>query len=333
MMQEEIVPPGEDGFIRALTAQVLAKVARDYPQGLVRRDAHVKQHGCVHAQFVIEPDLPPELRVGIFREPRIYNALVRFSNHDEVLRPDINKGILGMAIKLLGVPGDKLLEDERHASTQDFLLISTDRFMIRDVEGFYRLVRAIISGAWALLWYFLSPFNAPWRVAYILWRAMLRHSNPLHVRYWSVTPYRFGTRAVKYSAKPGQTVNRPIPSRPAENYLREVMQAWLKESEATFEFLVQFQVDPIATPIEDPSIVWSEERAPFRKVATLRIPPQTFDTPEQMERGEHLSFTPWHSLPEHRPLGGINRARKVAYREISRYRHERNGVPRVEPSE
>ncbi|MFM1867893.1 MAG: hypothetical protein RL591_1301, partial [Planctomycetota bacterium] len=31
------------------------------------------------------------------------------------------------------------------------------------------------------------------------------------------------------------------------------------------------------------------------------------------------------------PLGGINRTRKVAYETISKYRHQQNGVPRVEP--
>ena len=110
------------------------------------------------------------------------------------------------------------------------------------------------------------------------------------------------------------------------------MQAWLAGSEAVFEFLVQFHVDPSRTPIEDPGKPWSEVVAPFHKAATLRIPPQSFDSPTQMEFAENLSFTPWHSLPEHRPLGGINRARKVAYREVSIFRHDRNGVRREEPN-
>jgi hypothetical protein len=73
--------------------------------------------------------------------------------------------------------------------------------------------------------------------------------------------------------------------------------------------------------------------APWRKVATVRIPPQSFDSPEPLAFGEALSFTPWHSLPEHRPLGGINRTRRAVYRAISKQRHELNSVPRVEPAE
>ena len=75
-------------------------------------------------------------------------------------------------------------------------------------------------------------------------------------------------------------------------------------------------------PVEDASIEWSEHSAPFRKVATIVIPPQTFDTPARMTFCENLSYTPWHSLPEHRPIGGINRARKVVYEAISKMRHD-----------
>ena len=46
---------------------------------------------------------------------------------------------------------------------------------------------------------------------------------------------------------------------------------------------------------------------------------------------ENLSYTPWHSLPDHRPIGGINRARKVVYEAISKVRHDYNAVPRREP--
>jgi hypothetical protein len=82
-------------------------------------------------------------------------------------------------------------------------------------------------------------------------------------------------------------------------------------------------------PVEDPTIPWD---APYQKVATIRIPPQTFDTPEQLAFCENLSFTPWHALPEHRPLGGINRARKAVYAAVSAQRHELNGVPEREPT-
>ena len=73
-------------------------------------------------------------------------------------------------------------------------------------------------------------------------------------------------------------------------------------------------------------VAWDETRSPFRTVATLRIASQRFDTPERDDLGEDLDFTPWRCRPEHRPLGGLNRARRAVYATIAGLRHERNGV-------
>jgi hypothetical protein len=106
----------------------------------------------------------------------------------------------------------------------------------------------------------------------------------------------------------------------------------LSSGDAYFDFAVQKQVDPYTMPIEDPGKEWSESESPFLKVATIRILKQEFDSEKQREFGENLSYSPWHALPEHRPLGGINRARKVVYAFISTFRHEYNHVPRTEPT-
>jgi Dyp-type peroxidase family len=329
----ESVPPGEEKFTAKLTALLMDKVVRDYPTGTTRRDAHAKHHGCVHAEFQVERDLRPELRVGIFSEPRVYKAWIRFSNQDGVPQPDIKSDIRGMAIKLLGVAGDKLLEDERDAQTQDFLLISTNRFVTKDVKEFHDLIAATIKGTWHLVWFLINPFDSHFRVLRNLWTSLRRYPNPLEIRYFSTTPYLFGARAVKYSARPTGACSSQIPPSPSRDYLREAMKESLQKGEVHFDFLIQFQADPYNTPIEDPGQEWSETISPFHKVATIRIPSQSFDSEEQMAFGENLSFTPWHSLPIHRPLGGINRARKVAYQAVSVVRHQRNQVLRKEPGE
>lgn len=76
---------------------------------------------------------------------------------------------------------------------------------------------------------------------------------------------------------------------------------------------------------------WKEEVAPFWEVATIRIPAQQFDTPELKKLGETLSFNVWHAVEEHRPLGAVNRMRKVVYERISRVRNEMNSHERAEP--
>jgi len=154
----------------------------------------------------------------------------------------------------------------------------------------------------------------------------------LEIEYFSVVPYLFGPRAVKYRLRP--TVEKPseIPASPSDDFLREAMRQRLAAGEARFDFMVQFQTDPYKMPVEDPSIVWDEQLSPFRKVATVRIPPQRFDSAAQMEFCENLSLNPWHSLPEHRPLGGLNRARKVVYQALTQLRHELNHEPVQEPT-
>jgi hypothetical protein len=107
------------------------------------------------------------------------------------------------------------------------------------------------------------------------------------------------------------------------------MSLHLQDQEARFDLLVQLQTDPVAMPVEDPTVAWDERVSPLRKVATVRIPPQRFETKERMVLGENLSFSPWHTLPEHRPLGGINRVRKGVYEALSKRRHEHNGVVNV----
>ena len=327
-LAQETTPAREIRDIRDLAARLQAKIIRDNPAGIMRRDAHPKMHGLVRAEFIIEPGLPSMLQVGIFSQPRTYQAWIRFSNQDGTIQPDSGRDIRGMAIKLMGVAGDKLLEAERDAQTQDFIVISTPVFVTKNVAEFDALIKAMTGSLWAKISYFATH----WRVIWNLLKSMKKFANPLQIRYWSTTPYLFGATAVKYSAIPHVTQPDEIPANPGPDYLRAAMVRQLSQREAVFDFTVQLQTNASSMPIEDPGKEWKESESPFRKVATIRIPQQEFDSEAQRSFGENLSFTPWHSLPAHRPLGGINRARKIVYDAISTFRHARNNVPRQEPT-
>src|SRR5690606_31631320 len=105
----------------------------------------------------------------------------------------------------------------------------------------------------------------------------------------------------------------------------------LRDGDVVFEFLVQLQTDPRRMPIENSSVMWPERLSPYRAVATLRITRQHFTSDEQMTFDRHLSFNPWHSLPEHRPLGSQGRARRKIYLELSKARQRMNADGRIEP--
>ena len=102
--------------------------------------------------------------------------------------------------------------------------------------------------------------------------------------------------------------------------MTDALRMRLAAGEAVFELGVQFQTDPRRMPIEDASVEWSVDAAPFQPVAMLRIPSQRFDSPEQIARCEAISFNPWHALVPHRPLGSMNRARRAIYEAMSAFR-------------
>lgn len=324
----EYPPADEQEHIDSLIRELHAKMQRDYAKTRTLRDAHPKMHGCVRGEFSVEPNLPRELSIGIFKQRRTFPAWVRFSNQNGTVSPDSKPDIRGVAIKLMGVEGARILPDGPVATTQDFILISDSRFVTANVAEFDGLVRALVAGAIPIAWYFLTHL----RVARNLACSLRRHSNPLGIRYFSVVPSLLGNKAVKYALTPVEASAEAVQRNPSNDYLREAMVNQLASRDAVFDFSVQFQVDPDNMPIEDPGITWDEDLYPFRKVARLTVPSQVFDTPERREFGDNLSFNPWRCLPEHRPLGGISRARRQVYQALSTFRHDSNQAPRDEPT-
>ena len=354
-MNQDRPAPGEADDIDAVVAA--SQQLLDDSDRPVRRGQHAKMHGLVAARFVVESSLGDEHRVGLFAEPgREYRAWVRFSNGSKV--DDRDRDAHGMAIKLVGVPGRKVLPEEADAATHDFVLVDHPSFFIRDAAEYAKLSRAMVRAAGrgdarpplarrllvglsdparmlaTLVLTFFFPFRLA-TLARLIAFAGARPASPLRSRYWSTTPYRFGAdRAVKYAVRPeaGGLADPPAdPRSRTADYLRQAMVSELAGRDAVFIFQAQFAGDGRGTPIEDPTVEWDERVAPPVTLARLIIPRQEFDTATHRAFGEHLSFTPWHALPEHEPLGGINRCRREVYAKLSRRRHEANGVPMREP--
>ena len=280
---------------------------------------------------MVDDDVPAELRYGIFAAPGRYRAWIRFSNGAPQVQADWKVDQRGMAIKLVDVPGAKLLDDQPTA--HDFVLASCPRFFIRDVPDYVAFSQhALKTPKIRALAYFFgwNPLQWRWHEFSALASSLRKAADVLTTRYWSQTPYRLGPRAVKYSAIP-TSPESPLPAGRSPDYLRENLAARLRSADATFDFAVQVQADPAAMPIDDATIVWDETAAPFRKVATIRIPAQEFQSEQQMAYAEFVSYSPWHALPVHEPLGPINRTRRVVYLAIASLRHRLNGTPEIEP--
>ncbi|MBC7751721.1 MAG: catalase family protein [Candidatus Saccharibacteria bacterium] len=325
--------PNEPIYADKIAAEIEKSIRKQYTAGNAKRDAHPKAHGCVKAEFHVLASVPNQLAKGMFVPDKTYPAWIRFSNGDaDATRADIKGDARGMAIKILDVAGNKLLEDENQASTQDFIMINHPVFFANEPKSYLKIITDINGN---LLQKAMIPFALGLKGTKIaLQTTSSKIPNPMQTRYFSMVPYQLGTGAdrlaVKYSARSCSNATDPIPKDPEHNYLRSALKNTLQKGDACMEFLVQPRTSNDMS-IEDSMTEWQESKAPFYKVATIRIPKQEFDTPEQNKFCENLSFSPWHALAEHKPLGVTNRMRKVIYDHISRLRHEMNSAARQEP--
>jgi hypothetical protein len=314
---KEYPPEGESAAIDELRSLHL-KVHQAQP-GPSHRGEHPKQHAGLWATFRVEKDLPVRMRVGLFAAPRSYTALVRFSNGrgPDDRKPEVH----AMAVKVLVPDGG----GQGPPRVQDFIVADHPVFFARNVQHVLDFLVATVKGTPVPE---LAAKDYPKLVGF----SSLARTSLLAMTYWSQTPYKLGDGAVKYLVTPSQGEEAgPIPLGDSPDCLREALveQLTFRKVGARFDLSVNPQTDAESMPVEDPTVEWAS--APVR-LATISIYPQRFDTPEQMAFFENLSWTPWNSLPEHRPLGGINRARRFVYEDSSALRHRTTGIAPIVPT-
>lgn len=328
---------GEEAFLDSILHDMgelmrLAE-ARDSVGEPRKPQARTKSHGAVRAVVQVRDDVPEALQRGLFARPKSYRAWVQFASQGAGHGRDIDMlGPLSMNIKLLGVPGAKLLDDEQH--THDLMATSAPTGVTPDVRADAQLQGELLRGT--PLFYFFNRQEP--HILDFLMQALWNHTqgSPLECDYYSGSPYLLGEgQAMKFSLRSRLTTQSRIKgllTRPSPNYLRENMARTLSNESVEFDLLVQVQTDPHRMPIEDATVMWPEHMSPYVPVATVHIPQQTFDSPSQLAFAESLSFTPWHAIAAHRPLGNQNRARRRTYWELSRLRQSQDPRPQWEPN-
>jgi hypothetical protein len=332
-LAEETQQPGEQRDVQTMIDEMRRHLVRDFPQGGFERAGNTKTHGLVRGELTIHDGLAEQFRKGLFAEPRIYRCWVRFSGPGPHIEPDIDDvGFVSISVKVMGVEGAKLWDDEKF--TQDFTAVCTPTFVTPDVHANSRL--QYWSRRHLPAFYFIHP-RGP-HILDMLMQALWNETqtNPLGATYYSCVPYLMGPgQAMQFSFWPKTRVRTKIPRlpfRPPDNYLRDNMVATLVESDVDIEMRVQLQTDPFLMPIENNAVLWPTRLSPRVPVATLHIPRQKFDWPDQLNFTRNLRFTPWHSLVDHRPLGNQSRARKRMYDELASFRQRMNTVPHIEPT-
>ena len=330
---EEKLFSDEEAFLDSIISSFETQMRLLWKPGGFERGGNTKTHGIVRGDFVVHDNLPAEFRHRIYAEPHAYRAWVRFSGPGPYITPDIDDpGFMSISIKLMGVSGPKLMEEEK--LTLDMFGVSTPTFVTPDTKANAQLQIESVKNA--SIYYFLN-FHRPHILDLIMQSLFIKtQTSPFEAPYFSCVPYLLGKgQAMQYSVWPKSKKRSWIPRlpfRPPDDYLRNAMVAALTAGDVEFDFRLQLQTDPFLMPIENNAVLWPEKLSPRVSVATLRLPKQKFDSPAQMEFAKKLSYNPWHTIAEHRPLGNQSRARRRMYLELSTLRHNMNNVPHYEPT-
>ena len=135
---DEVIPPGEADAMRRLVRRATEAIEEHAADDrLYKRDAHAQPHGCVTGMLEVFDGLDAVHRQGVFAKPgRRYKVWVRFSNGTQA--DDTAPDARGMAIKLMGVQGRKLLDrrDDPERKTQDFVMVNYHTFFLRTAEEY-----------------------------------------------------------------------------------------------------------------------------------------------------------------------------------------------------
>ena len=112
-----------------------------------------------------------------------------------------------------------------------------------------------------------------------------------------------------------------------ENYYREELIRQLARPDANFcwNIGIQFQTTEEMS-IDDVTIPWSEQQSPFFTVGRMTVGHQVIDFEKQFDFSENLTYSPWNGLAVHRPVGALNRLRRLIYPLVASYRLKKRGV-------
>jgi hypothetical protein len=350
--------PNEERDIKATSEIITTFIKRRQAEGRkdmtgrvsYMRDAHAKGHGCVKGDFEVRANVPEDLKVGVFKEPKTFKAWMRYSNGNSEVRYDWKRDARGMAIKLTNVDGKKLVPEFPEQSTQDFVMINHPVFFVDNPVHYAETLKVFHSGAgFEALGQVLSIARMPLENARLALAVNGTHiKNPVKDPYWSMAAFRHGAgKAIKFAALPVacgqegtfptelaaqkawiknvQDKNKALLPSVHRDELRDAMKKTLDDGDACYLFVLQRFVDQDKTPTERSTVNW-DEVSPMIPVADLRIPAQTFTSDAQDVFCEDMAFTPWHALPEHKPLGVVNRTRFVVYTATAKLRRGGNPI-------
>ncbi len=311
------------------------------------RSVHAKSHGLLVGELKVRDHLPAELKQGMFASPATYAVVMRLSTTPGDILEDSISTPRGLAVKVIGVGGDRV-DGSGSDVTQDFVLVNSPVFNSPDPKAFLRtlkllepttnkmesvkkLTSAVARGAEAVV------EAVGGKSATLTSLGGHPETHILGETFYSSTPLLYGDYMAKIAVFPASAnltalTGQALTNNGEPNMLRNLVVDFFLNQGATWEIRAQLCTNTETMPIEDASVQWPEDESPYITIGEITVQPQDSWHVEKIEAiDERLSFTPWHALAAHRPLGAVNRARKPAYKSSAQFRAENNHVAISEP--
>lgn len=324
---------------------ILEITSKDY--GHAVRSVHAKAHGLLEGEITFAADLPPELAQGMAAQSGTHGCFLRISTNAGDILPDGVSLPRGLAIKILDVAGERLPGSEGE-STQDLVMVNGPVFSAAHASQFLSSLKllakttdkaeggkVVLSAALRGTEAVIEAFGG--QSVQIISMGGHPATHPLGESFFSQTAFRYGDHIAKFCVTPVSPHLLALAGTPIEldgrpDALLEEIDAVIAAQGGEWELRVQLCLDLEAMPVEDATVLWDEERSPFRTIATIRVAPQPAWSEDKVKRiDDGLAFSPWHGLAAHQPLGAINRARRSAYPMSAQFRAGFNRCPIHEP--
>ena len=312
-------------------------------EGRPLRGVHAKTHGLLKAKMEVPEGLPKTLSQGVFSRPGQFDVLMRFSTSPADLMSDKVSTPRGLAIKILGVDGQRL-EGSEDGTTQDFLFANGPTFSAPNAKVFLANLKMLAAttdkaegakrGLSAVLRATEAALEAIGAKSATL--TSLGGQPATHIlgeTYFSQLPQRFGDFIAKFQVAPlsdnlKALEDQTVALGQSDTILRDEVVKFFEMQSATWEVRAQLCTDLDDTPIDKPSKAWDEKISPFLGIARISAPQQlAWSDTRERDLGDTLGFSPWHGIETHRPLGAMMRIRKSVYERAQVFRSQHSPLP------
>ncbi|TPW33848.1 catalase family protein [Oecophyllibacter saccharovorans] len=345
----EQIQPDETRINQGLEKQlrhIITTVDRDYDEAF--RGVHAKSHALLKGTFTVHDGLPAELAQGLFSRPGSYRADLRISSVIGDPLCDAVSVPHGFAVKVNDVPpdlGGGLLPENDGVPVQDFLFASGLAFATPSMEEFLKLFTLLSLTTDRFLFLKIVLSRVLRRVSALAERFNIALPgmvgalggflpfNPLAGRYGSQAAIRYGAYMAKLDIVPESENFRNLATDLINvdydpDAIRHHLWKIFQHEGGSWTLRAQLCRDLAENPIENAAQSWPEKNNPYLPIATIRVDPQdswSMDRAVPME--EELAYSPWHGLKAHRPLGVVQRTRRVVYPFSARLRGRLDHCP------